>query len=167
MNFITRERIHVDRIATAWAIRRFVDAEATFEFVPRTRDVSDLPGIPFDVRGAELGHHRGRCTMEALLDRYEIRDPALRRMARIVRAADLPQEEPSPAVAPGEAAVDGRCCLLPAGRDEVVAGPYLAEAALQGDELLLGPQAHGVVVAGSGVVRRPPEERARIGPELR
>jgi|SRR5215469_1797997 len=105
MNFITRERIHVDRIATAWAIRRFVDAEATFEFVPRTRDVSDLPGIPFDVRGAELGHHRGRCTLEALLDRYEIRDPALRRMARIVRAADLPQEEPSPAVAPGVAAI--------------------------------------------------------------
>jgi hypothetical protein len=105
MNFITRERIHVDRIATAWAIRRFVDAEATFEFVPWTRDVSDLSGIPFDVRGAELGHHRGRCTLEALLDRYEIRDPALGRMARIVRAADLPQEEPSPAAAPGVAAI--------------------------------------------------------------
>ena len=105
MHFITRERIHVDRIATAWAIRRFVDAAATFEFVPRTRDVSGLSGIPFDVRGAELGHHRGRCTLEALLDRYEIRDPALRRMARIVRAADLPQEEPSPAVAPGVAAI--------------------------------------------------------------
>ena len=66
MHFITRERIHVDRIATAWAIRRFIDAEATFEFVPRTRDVSQLSGTPFDMRGAELGHHGARCTLEAL-----------------------------------------------------------------------------------------------------
>jgi hypothetical protein len=105
MHFITRERIHVDRIATAWAIRRFVDAGATFEFVSRTRDVSGLPGIPFDLRGAELGHHRGRCTLEALIDKYEITDETLRRMAHIIRAADLPLEEPSPAVAPGVLAV--------------------------------------------------------------
>jgi hypothetical protein len=105
MHFITRERIHVDRIATAWAIRRFVDPEATFEFVPRTRDVTALSGIPFDVRGAELGHHRGHCTLEALIDKYEIADEALRRMAGIIRAADLPQDEPAPAVAPGVLAV--------------------------------------------------------------
>jgi hypothetical protein len=105
MHFITRERIHVDRIATAWAIRRFVDAGATFEFVPRTRDLSKAAGIPFDVRGAELGHHRGRCTLEALIDKYELPDEALRRMARIIRAADLPQEEPAPAVAPGVLAI--------------------------------------------------------------
>jgi hypothetical protein len=105
MHFITRERIHVDRIATAWAIRRFIDAEATFEFVPRTRDVSLLSGVPFDVRGAELGHRGGRCTLEALLDKYEITDESLERMARIIRAADLPQEEPSPAVAPGVLAI--------------------------------------------------------------
>jgi hypothetical protein len=105
MHFITRERIHVDRIATAWAIRRFIDPEATFEFVPRTRDVSDMPGIPFDMRGAELGHHGGRCTLEALIDRYEIADEALRRMARVIRAADLPQEEPAPAIATGVLAI--------------------------------------------------------------
>jgi hypothetical protein len=105
MHFITRERIHVDRIATAWAIRRFIDPEATFEFVPRTRDLSGASGIPFDVRGAELGHHGGRCTLESLIDKYELADPALRRMARIIRAADLPQEEPAPAVAPGVLAI--------------------------------------------------------------
>jgi hypothetical protein len=105
MHFITRERIHVDRIATAWAIRRFVDAEATFEFVARTRDLSPLPGIPFDVRGAELGHRGGRCTLEALIDKYELSDDALWRMARIIRAADLPQEEPTPAVAAGVLAI--------------------------------------------------------------
>jgi hypothetical protein len=105
MHFITRERVHVDRTATAWAIRRFVDPGATFEFVPRTRDVSNMEGIPFDLRGAELGHHGARCTLEALIDRYEIADEALRRMARIIRAADLPQAEPGSIIAPGLLAI--------------------------------------------------------------
>jgi hypothetical protein len=105
VHFITRERIHVDRIATAWAIRRFIDPDATFEFVPRTRDVSGAAGIPFDIRGAELSHRRGRCTLEALVNKYELADEALRRMARIIRAADLPYEEPAPAIAPGVLAV--------------------------------------------------------------
>jgi hypothetical protein len=105
VHFITRERVHVDRIATAWAIRHFIDAGATFEFVPRTRDVSGARGIPFDLRGAELGHHQGRCTLEALIEKYEIADGALRRMARIVRAADLPQDDPMPVEAPGVLAV--------------------------------------------------------------
>src|SRR5205807_6850019 len=105
MHFIARERSHVDRIATAWAIRRFVDPGATFEFVPRTRDVAGAAGIAFDLRGAELGHRQGRCTLEALIDKYEIADEALRRMARIIRAADLPQEDPLPLVAPGVLAI--------------------------------------------------------------
>ena len=105
MRFITRERVHVDRIATAWAIRKFVDADATFEFVPRTRDVSDAGAIPFDLRGAELSHRHGRCTLEALIEKYEIADEALTRMARIVRAADLPQEDPAPVEASGVLAI--------------------------------------------------------------
>src|SRR5215469_15601759 len=101
MHFVTREHVHVDRIATAWAIRRFVDPDATFEFVPRTRDVSKIEGIPFDIRGAELGHRDGRCTFETLLEKYELRDPGLKRMAAIVRAADLPHEESAPAESAG------------------------------------------------------------------
>ena len=96
MHFITRERIHVDRIATAWAIRRFIDPAATFEFVSRTRDIRKLEGIPFDIRSAELSHREGRCTFERLLDKYELRDPALHRMAAIIRGADLPHEDDSP-----------------------------------------------------------------------
>ena len=105
MHFVTRQRIHVDRIATAWAIKRFVDANATFEFVPRTRDLRDIDAVPFDVRGAELGHRGGRCTLEALIDKYELRDPALRVMGRIIRAADLPDQEPAPAIAVGVQAI--------------------------------------------------------------
>lgn len=105
MHFVTREHIHVDRIATAWAIRRWVDAEATFEFVPRTRDMATLTGIPFDIRGADLSHRPGRCTLDALIGRYELRDPALRQMAAIIRGADLPQEDPSPVEVPGVLAI--------------------------------------------------------------
>jgi len=96
MHFVTRERIHVDRTATAWAIRRFIDPSASFEFIPRTRDIRKLIGIPFDVRGAELSHREGGCTFESLLEKYELRDPALRRMAAIIRGADLPHEDATP-----------------------------------------------------------------------
>ena len=105
MHFVTRERIHVDRAATAWAIRRFVDPTATFEFVKRTRDVAVIEGIPFDIRGAELGHRNGRCTFENLLEKYELRDPSLRRMAAIIRGADLPHEDGTPAESAGVLAV--------------------------------------------------------------
>jgi hypothetical protein len=90
MRFVTRSKVHVDRIATAWAIRRFVDPSATFLFVDRNADIRGLDAIPFDMRGAELGHHAGRCTFEVLLDSYELRDHALRRMGDIVRAIDVP-----------------------------------------------------------------------------
>lgn len=90
MRFVTRSKVHVDRIATAWAIRRFIDPDATFAFVDRNTDVSALDAIPFDMRGAELGHHGGRCTFEVLLDSYELRDAALHRMGQIVRTIDVP-----------------------------------------------------------------------------
>jgi hypothetical protein len=105
LNYITRERIHVDRIATAWAIRTFIDPDATFQFVPRTRDVHRLDGIPFDIRGATLSHRDGRCTFEVLLQTYALEDPALERMARVIHAADLPQDEPSDPLAPGVLAI--------------------------------------------------------------
>jgi hypothetical protein len=105
VHYITRERIHVDRTATAWAILRFVDPEATFEFVPRTRDVRKLEGIPFDIRGAELSHRTGRCTFETLLDKHELRDKGLRRMAAIVRGADLPHEDGTPLESAGLLAI--------------------------------------------------------------
>jgi hypothetical protein len=105
MNYITRERVHVDRIATAWAIRKFIDPDATFQFVPRTREVRGMDGIPFDVRGAALTHRGGRCTFEVFIDTYTLSDPALQRMARVIHGADLPQDEPSTSLAPGVLAI--------------------------------------------------------------
>ena len=105
MLFVTRQRLHVDRIATAWAIRRFVDPAARFAFVPRTTDVDTIAGTPFDIRGAELSHHGARCTFEVLLERHRLTDPALGRVGFIVRGADLPTEDAVPPESSGVRAV--------------------------------------------------------------
>lgn len=129
MHFVTREHIHVDRIATAWLIRRFVDREATFEFVPRTRDVSKLAGVPFDIRGAELSHRGGRCTFETALEKYELRDPALRRMAAIIRGADLPHEDGVQPESAGVLAVfDGIRDTNPTDEERLASGAGVCEA---------------------------------------
>jgi hypothetical protein len=129
MHFVTRERIHVDRIATAWAIREFVDPDAVFEFVPRARDVSVMDAIPFDMRGAELSHHGGRCTLEALIEKHELADPGLVRMARVIRAADLPQEEDAPAEAAGVLAIfDGIRDSIGTDEERLLAGFAVCDA---------------------------------------
>ena len=103
--YVTRARVHVDRVATAWAIRRFVDPSATFVFVDRTASLKGLAATPFDMRGAALGHRNGLCTFETLLELYELTEPALQRMATVIRAADLPTEEGGPPEAAGVAAI--------------------------------------------------------------
>ena len=97
--------LHVDRIATAWAIGRFVDADASFVFVPRTKDVRGMAEIPFDIRGARLSHRGERCTFEVLVETHRLTDAALGRMGLIVRGADLPHEDGMPAESPGVRAV--------------------------------------------------------------
>lgn len=104
MHFVTREHIHVDRIATAWTIRRFVDPQATFGFVPRNGE-APAGSVTFDLRGADLSHTRGRCTLDSLIEKYELTDEGLRRMAGIIRAADLPHEDPAPPEAAGILAI--------------------------------------------------------------
>ncbi len=87
MRYYTRRRPQVDRCASAWLLKRFVDPKAQFAFV---EEGDALPGaIPFDMSGAELGHHRGRCTFEAILTKHKLRDPALLELGRIIGSADL------------------------------------------------------------------------------
>ena len=105
VRYVTREMLHVDRIATAWAIRRFVDPDASFVFVPRTKDVRGMAETPFDIRGARLSHRAERCTFEVLVEMNRLTDAALDRMALIVRGADLPHEDGMPAESPGVRAV--------------------------------------------------------------
>jgi hypothetical protein len=95
MKWITRERIKVDRVACPWLIKRFIDPEAEFLFVPPDQVLETAQreaAIPFDVAGVELGHHEGRCSFEAILRKYEISDPALSLLAQIVHGADVSQD---------------------------------------------------------------------------
>jgi hypothetical protein len=99
MKWITRERARVDRIACPWLISRFIDREPTFLFVPanRVHEVAEREGaVPYDIPGVELGHHGDRCSFDAFLDKYELDDPALRTLARIVRGADTDARQLTP-----------------------------------------------------------------------
>jgi len=85
--WVTRRRPHVDRIASAWLIKRFIDPDATFLFA----DPDDFPAdaIAFDTPGAELSHVGEDCTFETLMKRAGLRDQRLTRLAEIVHEADL------------------------------------------------------------------------------
>jgi hypothetical protein len=93
MKWVTRENAKVDRIACPWLIRRFVDPQAEFLFVPTSQvpEVAEREGaIPFDVKGAELGHVHGRCSFESIMVKYDLLgDRALAALAKIVHAADV------------------------------------------------------------------------------
>jgi hypothetical protein len=85
--WVTRPRPHVDRLASAWLIKRFIDPVAEFLFAPPEEFPSDA--IPFDALGAELGHQGEDCTFETLLKRSGLRDPRLTHLAEIVHEVDL------------------------------------------------------------------------------
>ena len=97
MKWVTRRRIHVNRTATAWLIRRFLDPEAEIVFVEpeEVAGIQERDGaIGFDAPGARYPHQddRGRCSFEQLVDEHFAYDAALQRMARIVHGADFPKE---------------------------------------------------------------------------
>jgi hypothetical protein len=95
MRWMTRRNVKVDRVACPWLIRRFIDPQAEFLFVEESELVSSAireQAIPFDaprLREVELNHRGERCTFEAILEDYKLEDPALKRLALIVRAADV------------------------------------------------------------------------------
>lgn len=107
MKWITRERPKIDRLACPWLIRRFVDADAEFFYVPPQSVLSEarrLGAIAFDIPGVELSHDGPYCSFDAILKKCGLADPALQRLAVIVRAADTDTLENSPQ-APGLLAI--------------------------------------------------------------
>jgi hypothetical protein len=88
MRWATRRHCHIDRAGCAWLIRRFIDADAEFLFFD---DADEVPedATPFDMRGVELSHHGGDCSFETFLRCYELADPVLWEIAKIVHEADL------------------------------------------------------------------------------
>jgi hypothetical protein len=98
MKWITREKVHVDRVACPWLIKNFVDKEAEFIFVPRDTNPADImDGIPFDMQGVELGHHGTECSFDAIIHKYALDDhPVLAKMQEIIRLADTDRETENP-----------------------------------------------------------------------
>src|SRR5205814_790707 len=92
MKWVTRKNAKIDRIACPWLIKRFVDPEAEFLYVAaeQVMAVAEAEGAsPYDVGDVELGHVDGRCSFESILLKYELRDAALERLAKIVHGADV------------------------------------------------------------------------------
>ena len=99
MKWITRERPKIDRIACPWLVARFIDAQAKFLYVSRDdvqRIAQQTGAIPYDVPGAELGHVGDLCSFDAFLSKYRLGDPALARLAAIVRGADTDRLDLTP-----------------------------------------------------------------------
>ena len=122
MKWVTRSHVHVDRVACPWLITRFVDSDAEFLFVAKSRvaEVAKTEGaIPFDAPGAELGHKNGKCSFDSIIEKYELTDKALLRMAKIVNAADTDKVGSDP-IAPGlEAIATGYSILFPLDSDNL------------------------------------------------
>lgn len=101
MKWITWSGVGVDRIACGWLIRRTIDQDAEFVFVPIGSDWKELDGIPFDIPGANLSHRRGRCTFCTILKEYSIHDRVMDQICAIVDAADSGSDLLPPPEAPG------------------------------------------------------------------
>lgn len=110
MKWVTRARPKVDRVACPWLIKRFVDPNAEFFYVPpeEVMEVAQREGaIPFDVANVELGHSGPECSFDAIIKKYTLNDPALQRLAPIVRGADTDAKDLTPESRGLEAIAEG------------------------------------------------------------
>ena len=99
MKWVTRERPKIDRIACPWLIARFIDKAPEFLYVPGDQVLAvaaDTGAVPYDIPGVEMTHVGPLCSFDAFLKKYEFTDPALQRLAEIVRAADTGMPDASP-----------------------------------------------------------------------
>ncbi len=99
MTYATRKNVHVDRCASAWLIRKFIDHDAEFVFV----DEGKVPdgATPFDMTGVEWGHQGEKCTFEVLLDLHHLDDPVLRQIGEIIHGADIAADFDATLESPG------------------------------------------------------------------
>jgi hypothetical protein len=99
MKFVTREKPKVDRVACPWLIKKFIDPDAELLFVPANEVLSTAEregAQPYDVPNVELGHYEGSSSFESFIRIYNLTDPALLELAKIVRAADTNDHQAAP-----------------------------------------------------------------------
>jgi hypothetical protein len=112
----------VDRVACPWLITRFIDSDAEFLFVPKSKvlETADKENaIPFDTPGAELHHRENLCTFDVIIQEYGLTDKALLRMARIINAADTDHLDADPLAAGFEAIAVGYGLRFPNDRENI------------------------------------------------
>ena len=101
MKWVTWENVGIDRLGCAWLIRKHIDSKAKFMFVPRGTEPLPAGAEPFDIPGVKFSHHHGHCSFHAIIKEYDIADPILQRIARIIDEADTVQEVRIEPAAPG------------------------------------------------------------------
>jgi hypothetical protein len=101
IKWATWQNVGVDRIGCAWLIRKFIDPKAKFLFLPEGTTAAPESAEPFDIPGVRLSHHQGHCSFHSFLREYELTDPALHRIARMIDEVDTVQEVQVEPVAPG------------------------------------------------------------------
>lgn len=122
MKWITRSHVHVDRVACPWLITRFIDSDAEFLFVPKSKvmEIAEMTGaIPFDTPGAELHHRDDLCTFGVIIRDYELTDKALLRMAKVINAADTNRPDADPLAAGFEAIAVGYGLRFPDDNENI------------------------------------------------
>jgi len=131
VKWVTRENVHVDRVACPWLIKRFVDPKAEFLFVPaeKVQETANRErAIPFDAQGVELGHRGDRCSFDAIIEKYRITDPALLELAKIVRAADTNRMDLAPESVGLEAIAAGSMMIAKDDHEAIGKQAYLYDA---------------------------------------
>lgn len=101
MKWLTWENVGIDRMACAWLILRFIDAEAEFTFIPVGETKISENHEAFDIPGVRLSHRQGHCSFHTMLQEYQLSDPILGRIAQIIDEADIVQEFTLEPLAPG------------------------------------------------------------------
>jgi len=122
MKWVTRENANVDRIACPWLIKRFIDPEAEFLFVPgdQVLEVAEREGArSYDAKGARYTHRNGKCSFDVLIDEFELgKDPALVRLAEVVHPADVSEDLESSPEGPGLYAIAHGFALVHGTEDQ-------------------------------------------------
>jgi hypothetical protein len=99
VKWVTREYVHVDRTACPWLIKKFINPKAEFIFVPPEKIeeiVKTQKAIPFDAPGVKLGHRDGKCSFETIIEEYNLKDPVLHELAKIIHSADTNDKAAAP-----------------------------------------------------------------------
>jgi hypothetical protein len=170
LKWVTREHPMVERVACPWLIKRFIDRKAEFIFVPSERvlEVAEKEGaIPFDVEGAELTHRGDRCSFDAIIEKYGIRDPAVLELAKIVRAADTEAKDLVPEGRGLEAVAQGSQMIVKDDHDALRRNKHLYDSLYAYCKLRIIKEKHKEKLSGMDRKQRYEFLRAEMKKPLR